>query len=157
MNFNKVFRFLSIMSCLAIFASASPAAVKFNQSNKVNTDGSISITFTYSANTADIKNGMIGDLPFTEELVKEYFSFPSGEVKKVIVFKDKTNPNLSLVTVDVTAKDISKISGAKALSSIKVDPVRVIRVQFFPGLFRHLMRSPTPLILTNSYLPLMDK
>ena len=113
---------LLVFLFLNIFLPFSQAGVKFFQTSKMNSNGTISITFTYGTNTASISksNNIVGSLPFTAEGVKEYFAFPTGEIKKTIVYKDPNDANNTNVTVDIIAKDFSKITSAKALAGIKI-------------------------------------
>lgn len=107
---------------LLILTGYSNAAVKFYQSSKINNNGSISITFTYSAPESEVRsnNNIIGNLPFTVDKIKEYFLCPTGEIKKALAYKDQTDPSLMSATVDIIVKDFSKIPSSKALNGIKV-------------------------------------
>jgi len=75
-NTHKYFLFL-LTGTLAL---SSIGAVIYYQSNKINNDGSITLEITYTAPNQEIKqnNNLIGTLPFTPELVREYFTFPGA-------------------------------------------------------------------------------
>jgi hypothetical protein len=122
MKKHSFLKFTYISVLLLILTGYSNASVKFYQSSKINNNGSISITFTYSAPESEVKsnNSLIGNLPFTADKIKEYFSCPTGEIKKALSYKDQTDPSLMSATVDIIVKDFSKISSAKALNGIKI-------------------------------------
>jgi len=122
MKKNSFFAYTFISFLLFVFTGYSNASVKFYQSTKTNNNGTISITFTYSAPESEVKsnNGMIGNLPFTVDKLKEYFLCTTGEIKKALAYKDQTDPNLMTATVDIVVKDFSKIPTAKALNGLKI-------------------------------------
>lgn len=111
---------------LNVFISTSFGSVKFFQSSTVKGNGSIAITITYSANETEIKKGnsLIGNLPFTAEKVKEYFSIPSGEIVKTSIYKDPKDANITNVSINLLVKDINKISNAKALNGLRTGYVK---------------------------------
>jgi hypothetical protein len=126
MNCNIALKTIIIIIFLNVFISTSFGSVKFFQTSTVKGNSSISITFTYSANESEVKKGnnLIGNLPFTAELVKEYFSIPSGEIKKTSIYKDPKDANIINVSIDLIVKDINKISNAKALNGLKTGYIK---------------------------------
>lgn len=101
-----------------MISQISLASVKFYQESKVNNNGTVTLTFTYSANTSEIKNNFIGSLPFTKELVNEYFACPTGVIKKNLVYKDPNNANSTIATIDLLVSNLREASKCKALSGI---------------------------------------
>ena len=126
MIYGKSLKVILIFLILNSFIPLSQAAVKMYQSCKVNNDGTVLMSFTYSANTAEITKGnnLIGNLPFSNETVKEYFSFPTGVIKKTAIYKDPANPNMTGVSIDILANDYSKVISAKALNGITIGWVK---------------------------------
>lgn len=105
-----------------IFAFSSLGAVKYYQSNKINNDGSITISIVYSAPNSEFKqnNDLVGSLPFTQNLANSYFVFPGAEVQKALVYKDPNDSaNRTEVVVELVVKDFSRISESKAFENIR--------------------------------------
>ncbi len=115
----KIFFKCIIVSLVFFQAGLTFGAVKFYQSSKVHSNGSISITFTYSAKESDIKNNMIGSLPFAIEEVKKFFSSPVSEIKKSLVYKEPSDKSISSVTIDIDLRDINKITEISGLNNFK--------------------------------------
>lgn len=117
---------LSILKCILItftilYSGNSFCGVKYYQSNKVKKDGSIIINITYSSKDSDLKDNMSGELPFTEEAVKQYFSSPNSEIKKCLVYKDPSDKSISGVTLEIDARDINKLSTIKGFENFKTN------------------------------------
>lgn len=111
---------LIVAAVLFNFGSAI-SAVKYYQSNKVKKDGSIIINITYSAKESELKDNMSGDLPFTEDAVRQFFSSPNSEIKKCLVYKDPSDKIISGVTLEINARDINKISTIKGFENFKTN------------------------------------
>jgi hypothetical protein len=122
MNYRKTLKVSLLFLIFNIFIPHSQASVKFYQSCKINNNGSILMNFTYSANISEIKKGnnLIGNLPFSNETVKEYFSFQGGAIKKTAIYKDPSDPNITGVSIDILASDYVNITKAKALNGINL-------------------------------------
>jgi len=122
MNFKKKVLFVFVILISNIYIPISHASVTFFQTSKVNSNSTMTITITYGAKESEIKksNNIIGSLPFTAETVKEYFSFPGGEIKKSAIYKDQKDASITNVTVDLFVKDLSKLTSSKALNGIKI-------------------------------------
>ena len=120
--------------------------VKFFQSNKININGSISITFTYSAKIEEIEknNNKIGNLPFTAEGAKQFFSSPDVELKKALIYNDPSDNTVRAVTLDIVARDINKLSEIEALKDFKTKYLNSDSGMVFSWLV------PTDFIKTNS-------
>lgn len=113
--------FLIIICGLLTISSQGMSTVKYYQGNKINKDGTITISIVYSATNQEIKqsNNLIGNLPFTAPVVREYFAFTGAQVKRGIVYKDPVDlENRMAVTVEIVATDFSKISESKAFHNI---------------------------------------
>lgn len=120
---NKICKIFTLTTFfIFVLSGITNASVKFYQSSKLNNNGTLSITFTYSAPESEVKTGnnMIGNLPFSVDKIREYFTVPTGEIKKALSYKDQNDPNLLTATVDIVVKDFSKITSAKALNGIKI-------------------------------------
>lgn len=119
----KISHFKLFAAIVIIFLSNSNsfAGIKYFQNNKVNKNGSVSISITYSAPTQDAakSNNLIGNFPFTDKLIKEYFTFPGAVLTKAISYKDPTDPNRTGVTVEFNGGNLINLSSCKALSGIK--------------------------------------
>lgn len=121
-----------IISFIFLQSGISYSAVKFYQSSKVKDNGSIIMTFTYSAKESDLKDNMAGNLPFVIEDVRKFFYSPDSEIKKSLVYIDPTDKSISSVTVDIEVRDINKISEIKGLENFKT----------------HWMKSDTGMVFT---------
>lgn len=119
---NKIFIWAAFtFSTMSILSGISFGGIKYNQSNKINNDGSVSVSITYSAKTSDVKSGksLIGNFPFTDKSIRENFQFPGAVISKAISYKDPQDSNNTAVTVVFSATDFSNIINAKALNGIK--------------------------------------
>lgn len=115
----SVFLKFIIITVILIQSDISFSAVKFYQSSKVHSNGSISITFTYSAKESDLKDNKIGDLPFAINDVRQFFYSPDSEIKKSLAYKDPSDNSISAVTVDLEVRDLNKFSELKGFNSFK--------------------------------------
>jgi hypothetical protein len=112
--------FLVLLTGFLAFSSLG--AVKYYQRNKINSDGSVTVSIVYSAPNSEIKqnNNLVGSLPFTQDQANSYFVFPGAEVKKALVYKDPTDSaNRTEVAVELVVKDFSRISDSKAFENIR--------------------------------------
>lgn len=115
-------KFLTLIVVLFLsLTGTSYGLVKFFQSSKISNDGTIHITFTYSAKHSDVIAGKqkIGNLPFSEEGIKDFFSSSNIELKKSLVYKDSQDSTIQSVTLDLVARDINKLTSVKALEGFK--------------------------------------
>jgi len=119
MKTTQVFLRYSLLAVFLFQSAFSFSAVKFYQSSKVHSNGSITMTFTYSAKESDIKNNMIGNLPFAIEEVKKFFSSTVSEIKKSLAYKEPSDKSISSVTVDIDVRDINKIHEIAGLNNFK--------------------------------------
>ncbi|HMR41881.1 MAG TPA: hypothetical protein PKA90_15795 [Ignavibacteria bacterium] len=115
-----------LLNILFFCSSFSYAGITFFQSNKINKDGSVSVSITYSASTQEVtsKKNIIGNLPFTNQLIKEYFNFPGVKLTKAISYKDPKNASNTAVTVEFNGGNLVKISESKALTGIKANVLK---------------------------------
>ena len=121
MKTNIFFLKFFIITSFLLYSGSSTSAVKFYQSSKIKKDGSINITITYSAKNSDLKDNMSGELPFTEDAVKEYFSSANSDIVKSLVYKDPSDNTLTGVTLNIVARDINKISTIKGFENFKTN------------------------------------
>lgn len=119
MNMNMYILKFLVFSVILFNSAFSSAAVKFYQSSKVHNNGSISITFTYSAKESELKNNMAGNLPFNSDDARQFFYSPDSEIKKCLTYKDPTDNSIISVTVDIDIRDINKIPEIKGLNNFK--------------------------------------
>ena len=118
MNYTSLIKFFFILFLL-INTGISFGGVKFYQSCKINTNGSINITITYSANQSEITGNKVGNLPFDINEVKQFFFSSESEIKKSLVYKDPSDNNLLAVTVDIFIRNFNKFSDIKGLNNFK--------------------------------------
>lgn len=107
------------LSLFLFYSGISFGGVKFFHSCKINENGSINITMTYSANQSEITNNKIGNLPFEINNVKQFFYSPESEIRKSLVYKEPSDNITTAVTVDIFIRDFNKFSGIKGLSDFK--------------------------------------
>lgn len=121
MNLSKRIYNGFILSVVAVSTFLFLGTVKIYQTGEIKADGSGSMTLTYSASTSEVKknNNLIGNFPFTQQTVKDYFTSPNNQVKSAVVYKNKNDTSMTSVTVVIAFKNIDKISEAKGFSGIK--------------------------------------
>ncbi|MBK7253709.1 MAG: hypothetical protein IPI04_07255 [Ignavibacteria bacterium] len=110
---NRIFfLFLFVVSFL-IYGGA----VKYFQIASFNNNGTGIISLTYSANTAEVKNSnyLIGNLPFTQDKINEYFNSDITKVTKALVYKDKNDTSLISVN-ELNINNLNKLQNVKAFS-----------------------------------------
>jgi len=114
-------KLVGLLNILFFCSTISFAGVTYYQLCKINKDGSVSITITYSASNQEIssKNNIIGNLPFTNKEIREYFTYPGVKLTKAFSYKDKQDPNKTSVTVEFNGGNLVNLSNSKALSGIK--------------------------------------
>ncbi|MBL0109229.1 MAG: hypothetical protein IPP52_18620 [Ignavibacteria bacterium] len=119
---NKIIFRNTIILAVLLFASYSYGGIKYFQSTKLNTDGSITMSITYSATSAEIaKNkNLIGKFSFDQNQLKEYFNFSGATFLKSNLHKDPEDPNKTAVTVEINTKNIFKIMEARVFKDIKI-------------------------------------
>ena len=114
-NLSKYF----FISFFLFYSGISFAGVKFFQLCKIEKNGSINITMTYSSKESEISAGKVGNLPFEINAVKQFFSSSESEIKKSLVYKDPKDETVTGVTVDIFIRDFNKFSDIKGLNSFK--------------------------------------
>ena len=115
-SFIKFFTFSSLFISLMIFGGG----VNYFQNASFNNDGSGVVSLTYSAKTSEVISGnyMIGNLPFTQDKVKEYFTSDITNIIKSSIYKDKTDTSLTAVYLEIGVKNLNKISTAKGFTGV---------------------------------------
>lgn len=117
---NSLVRVALIFLVSLFLSNASFGVVKYYQSNKINSDGSVTFSITYSTSTDAVTKGnnLIGNLPFIAKSIREDFSFPGAEIIKAVSYKDPQNASNTAVTVEIKATDFSKINTAKGFAGV---------------------------------------
>lgn len=108
-NFNK-FSFSLIFLSVFLFMG-----VDVNQNTHINGDGAGTIKLTYSAKDADVtkNNSLIGNYPFDEAKVKEYFSSPGNNlIKSQVIKKD----GIVYVNAEIKFSTVYKIKDMKGFA-----------------------------------------
>jgi hypothetical protein len=118
MNNSSLLKYFFILFLL-FNTGISFGGVKFFQSCKINTNGSVNITITYSANQSEISGNKVGNLPFEINEVKQFFFSSESEIKKSLVYKDPADNSISAVTVDIFIRNFNKFSDTKGLNNFK--------------------------------------
>lgn len=134
LNYFKRCIFLSILF-FSIFMFGG--AVKYFQNSEINNDGSGKITITYSAKSSDVNsnNKIIGNLPFTEQKIKEYFSSENVTVQKALIFFKPEEPDVTYATTDLFFKNLSSLKELKGLSGVDANWVKTDSGMVFRWLF----------------------
>lgn len=134
-NLIKIFTLSSLFLSLIVFGGG----VKYFQTASLNNDGSGIIAVTYSAKTSDIisKNNIIGNLPFTKDKIKEYFTSENSVITKSTIYKDQADTTITGVALEINLRDLNKISTAKGFTGVnaswvKSDSGMVMRWLFTP-------------------------
>lgn len=139
MNFNHIYKRILIFSIFFVSFFIFTGTVKYVQTSSFNNNGTGIISLTYTAETSEVtgNNNVIGNLPFTEDKIVEYFNSDITKVTKSTVYKDKSNPELTGVSVDIFVTNLNKLNEAKAFKGvdahwIKSDSGMVFRWLFTP-------------------------
>ncbi|MCY7362999.1 MAG: hypothetical protein LH629_13190 [Ignavibacteria bacterium] len=135
----KSYKQIYIVAVLFLSFFIFGGAVTYFQNASFNNNGTGIITVTYSAPTSEVtsKNSIIGNLPFTNEKITEYFTSPSTIVKKAVVYKDPKDANNTAATVTIYTTDLNKLKEAKGFTDVQAswtnsDTGRVFRWLFAP-------------------------
>lgn len=120
--FNRLQKNVIFIAFILFFSFFYLGAISIYQTSTINSDGSGTLKLTYSAPESDVKanNNIIGNFPFTPELIKQYFASANTVVNNPLVYKDKNNANLLVATVTVDFKNINKLSDAKGFSEMNI-------------------------------------
>ena len=112
----------SLFFSLLIFGGG----VSYIQNASFNNDGSGIISLTYKAKTSDLKtnNGIIGNLPFTQDKLGEYFNSDVTKIIKSSIYQDKTDPTLTNVSLELSVKNLNRITLAKAFTGVEASWVK---------------------------------
>lgn len=119
---NKLFLKVLTIFTVLLFTTNIYASIKYYQATNLNTDGSISLSITYSALKSEISknNNIIGVFTFDQKALKEYFNFQGANITKSVAYTDPNDANRTAVTVEIRTKNIFKISDAKSLNDLKI-------------------------------------
>jgi hypothetical protein len=81
---------------------------------------------------------IIGNLPFVQDKIKEYFTSDNSVITKSTIYKDKTDTTITSVALEINLRDLNKISVAKGFTGVdaswvKSDSGMVMRWLFTPA------------------------
>ncbi len=117
-NFNFPLKLFAATLVLA-FAVYLSGCVNVDQKTKVNNDGSGEITLHYWTKMSNVKSSDdLGGFAFTKDKANSNYSSNNTEVKNVKVEEDLED-STKHVTVEMTFKDLNKLSAAKGFEKIK--------------------------------------
>lgn len=114
---NRIF----ILSVFLVSFLFFGGAVKYFQIASFNNNGTGIISLTYSAKTEEVKssNYLIGNLPFFQDKINEFFNSDVTKVTKALVYKDKTDTTLTSVNVELSISNLNKLLDAKAFNDVE--------------------------------------
>ena len=137
MNQKSLINRLFILSVFFISFMFFGGAVKYVQNASFNNNGSGIISLTYSAKTSEVKssNNIIGNLPFAQDKINEYFNSDVTKVTKAMVYKDKTDTTMTYVTVDFNISNLNKLKNAKAFTGVNAGWLKSDTGMVFSWLF----------------------
>ncbi len=153
MNPKSSFNGLLIISAFFVSFILFGGAVKYVQNASFNNNGTGIISLTYIAKTSDFlsSNDVIGNLPFTQNKINEYFNSEVTNVLKADVRKDKTDTTLTSVSVEIKVNNLNKLNEAKAFSGVDASWVKSDTGMVFRWLFNpaHLKNNSISLYQIN--------
>lgn len=137
MNQKSYINRLIILSVFFISFMFFGGAVKYVQNASFNNNGTGIISVTYSAKTSEVKsnNNLIGNLPFSQDKINEYFNSGNTKVTKALVYKDKTDTTMTSVNVDINVSNLNKLKDAKAFTGVDAGWVKSDTGMVFSWLF----------------------
>ena len=142
--------FLNRLNILLIFFVSFiflGGAVSYVQDASFNNNGTGIISLTYSAKTSEVKssNNLIGNLPFSQDKINEYFNSANTKVTKAIVYKNKTDTTITSVAVEINVSNLNKLKDAKAFTGVEAGWIKSDTGMVFSWLF-------TPASFSNAAL-----
>lgn len=137
MNQRSFINRLFILSVFLVSFMFFGGAVKYVQNASFNNNGTGIISVTYSAKTSELKsnNYLIGNLPFSQDKINEYFNSDNTKVTKSLVYKDKADTTMTSVTVDVNVNNLNKLKDAKAFTGVNAGWIKSDTGMVFSWLF----------------------
>jgi hypothetical protein len=117
---NKYYKLLSVLSFFAFFAMLYfSGCVNYDQKTTLNADGSGSMKIHYWSKMSNFSMGTaLGKFEFDEAKAKENYTSSNTEIKNIKV-EDKLDDSTKHVNIELTFKDINKLSDAKGFSGVK--------------------------------------
>jgi hypothetical protein len=113
----KVMAFLG--ACIITLSIYLAGCVNYDQKTVLNADGSGSMKIHYWSSMKNFSMGTtLGKFEFEEAKAKDKYTSPNTEVKSVKV-EEKLDDSTKHVNVELTYKDINKISDAKGFDGVK--------------------------------------
>ncbi len=112
---------VSILSLFVfVFTVILSGCVNYEQKTKLNADGSGTMTVHYWAKMSAFSMGTtLGKFEFDESKAKDKYKSGNTEVKSVTVTDKPEDDSTKHVTVELSFKDITKLSDAKGFDGIK--------------------------------------
>lgn len=137
MNHKSFINRLIILSVFLVSFMFFGGAVKYVQNASFNNNGSGIISLTYSAKSSEVRsnNNIIGNLPFAQDKINEYFNSDVTKVTKSSVYKDKTDTTMTYVSVDLNISNLNKLKNAKAFTGVNAGWVKSDTGMVFSWLF----------------------
>lgn len=138
MNHRSLINRIFILSLFLVSFLFFGGAVKYFQIASFNNNGSGIISLTYSANTLEVKNSnnLIGNLPFAQDKINEYFNSDVTKVTKSLVYKDKSDTSLTSVNVELSISNLNKLQNAKAFNDVDTRWLKSDTGMVFSWLFK---------------------
>lgn len=138
MNRRSLINRLFILSLFLVSFIFFGGAVKYFQIASFNNNGTGIISLTYSAKTEEVKssNDIIGNLPFAQNKINEYFNSDVTKVTKALVYKDKTDTTLTSVNVELSISNLNKLQEAKAFNDVEARWLKSDTGMVFSWLFK---------------------
>ncbi|MBS1553224.1 MAG: hypothetical protein JST15_14250 [Bacteroidetes bacterium] len=138
MNHRSLINRIFILSLFLVSFLFFGGAVKYFQIASFNNNGSGIISLTYSAKTSEVKSSkyLIGNLPFAQDKINDYFNSDVTKVTKAIVYKDKTDTSLTSVNVELSISNLNKLPEAKAFNDVEARWLKSDTGMVFSWLFK---------------------
>ncbi len=115
-NHYKLFTLL--LSFLFLTSVYFIGCVNYDQKTTLSADGSGSMKIHYWTKMSNTTSGSVGKFDFDEAKAKENYTSANTEVKSVKM-EDKLDDSTRHVNVDLTFKDINKLSEVKGFSEVR--------------------------------------
>ena len=138
MNSKSLINRIFILSLFLVSFLFFGGAVKYFQISSFNNNGTGIISLTYSAKTEEVKssNYLIGNLPFVQDKINEYFNSDVTKVTKALVYKDKTDTSMTSVNVELSISNLNKLQDTKAFNDVEARWLKSDTGMVFSWLFK---------------------
>jgi len=113
------FKLFSVLGAILFLTSVYfIGCVNYDQNTTLNSDGSGSMKIHYWTKMSNVTGTTLGKFDFDEAKAKQNYTSPTTDVKSVKM-EDKLDDSTKHVYVDLTFKDINKLSEIKGFSDIR--------------------------------------